>query len=123
MNARRAAAGALGLADSVLGLYLGYTSPASSVFGALLMWLFWLSIVLLVDSLLCLYGVHYAFLVAGVLAVALAVDAPFALPSTLGPQLALVALSLLALAANILAFRSKSRLSEQGNPMNLPVFG
>jgi hypothetical protein len=34
-----------------------------------------------------------------------------------------VGLSVIAIAANVLALRGKNRMSEQGNPMNLPVFG
>jgi hypothetical protein len=32
-------------------------------------------------------------------------------------------LSVIAMAANVLALRGKNRMLEQGNPMNLPVFG
>ena len=123
MNAPKVIAGVLALADSVLGLYFAYTEPFSSTYAALTGYLFWLSVVLLLVSLLCIYGVHYAFLAAAVLAVAVALDAPFALTYRFGPQWVLVALSLVVLVASVVAFRKRSSLSEQVNPMNLPVFG
>jgi membrane protein implicated in regulation of membrane protease activity len=122
MNVRRLTAGVLALADSLLGIFLGYVSPPSSVSGALITTLFWSSIVLLVVSLLCLYGVHYAFLAAAVLSAALAIEAPLTQPS-MALEAGLFAFSIISMVANILAFRAVSQLSEQVNPMNLPVFG
>ena len=123
MNAIKTAAGVLALADSILGLYLSFTEPFFSDSAALTGYLFWLSAVLLFVSLLCIYGVHYALLASLVLAAAVALDAPFALTSRSGPQWILVALSVVVLAVSLVAFRVKSRISEQANPMNLPVFG
>ncbi len=118
MNSRRIAAGVLGLADSVFGIYLGYTSSTSSG----LTYVLWLSVILLADSLLCLYGVHHAFLVAAVLsAIILAVGSLAALTDV--AHLALILVSLASVAANLIAFRATPRLSEQAHPMNLPVFG
>ncbi len=122
MNSRRIAAGVLGLADSAFGMYLGYTTPYSSVTGAFLTYLFWLSVILLADSLLCLYGIRYAFLVAALLSVIILTDSAVA-PLTDYVHLALLAVSLASTVANVVAFRATSRLSEQAHPMNLPVFG
>jgi len=117
MKSRRLVAAILTLADATLGLYLGYLYPTPV--GVL----FWMSVLLLVVSLLCLYGVHIAFLGAAVLSVLMPGFATLAtaLPSAL--DLALLALSLVSMAANIVAFRSSAHLPEQANPMNLPVFG
>ena len=120
MNVRRLAAGILSVAASILGLYLGLGSATSGLSADLLIGL---SAILLVDSLVCLYGVRYAFLIAAVLAVALPADAILALPSMIAPQLSVLVLSVLCVAASIVTFRTKSQMSEQGNPMNLPVFG
>jgi hypothetical protein len=120
MNVQRVTAWVLALADSVLGLYVAYAFQASGISGMLL---YGLGVVLLVSSLLSLYGVRYAFLLAAVFSVALPADSISALPSMTTPQLAVLALSIASMAANILAFRTGSHLSEQANPMNLPVFG
>ena len=123
MNALKASAGVLGLVDSVLGLYLAYAEPFSSTYGALTGYLFWLSVVLLAVSLLCVYGVHYALPAAAVLAAGVALDAPFALASESGLQWVLVVVSAVVVVVCVIAFRRKSGISEQANPMNLPVFG
>src|SRR5712691_7667894 len=121
MNSRRIAAGVLALADSVLGTYLGYASRTSSL-GALPTYLFWLSVILLADSLLCLYGIRYAFLVAALLSVIILTDSAI-MPLTDYVHLALLAVSLASIVANVVAFRATGRLSAQAHPMNLPVFG
>lgn len=122
MKALKVAAGVLALADSALGMYFA-TIPLTGnvvIFQSLLLWV---GAFLFVDSLLCIYGVYYAFPVAVALSAILAADSPLTMSGSLIQESALVVLSLLALAFNVLAFRSKSVLSEQANPMNLPVFG
>ena len=123
MNALKVGAGAVALVDSALGLYLSsFTSFAGSLAGFQQL-LLWASAFLLVDALLCIYGVHYAFPVAALLSAVLAADAPLLFPAFGYEELALLGLSLIGLALSLLAFRSASTLSEQANPMNLPVFG
>ncbi len=123
MSTLKAAAGVLALADSVLGLYLYSSTSFSSTLGVFGTLLLWASAFLLVDSLLCIYGVYYAFPVAAVLSVVLAADAPLLFSGYSYQELTLLVLSLAGLALNLLAYRSRSQLSEQANPMNLPVFG
>jgi hypothetical protein len=123
MNTLKVVAGVLALADSLLGIYLSFTSTFSTVNAALPIVLFWASVLLLVDSPICIYGVHYAFPVAGFLSVVLAAVAPLVMSGSPLRELLLMALSIVSLGADMLAFRSKSTLSEQANPMNLPVFG
>lgn len=123
MNALRVTAGAVVLVDSVLGLYLANETAFSGVMFLLPSLLLYASAFLFVDSLLCIYGVHYAFPVAALLSVVLAAEAPLLFAGYFYQELALLALSLMGLALSVLAFRSTSQLSEQANPMNLPVFG
>ena len=123
MNALKVSAGVLGLADSLLGLYLAYTEPYMSDYAALTGYLFWLSVALLLVSLLCVYGVHYALPAAAVLAAGAALDAPFALASRSAFSWALVVVSVAVIVVSVVAFRRKSHISDQANPINLPVFG
>jgi hypothetical protein len=123
MNALKIAAGVISLLDSLFGVYVAFTGTFSSVYVGLPVLLFWVSIVLLVASIPCIYGVHYAFPVAALLSAILAADSPMALSGSLLHEVGLVALSLIAIAMDILAFRTASTMPEQGNPMNLPVFG
>ncbi len=76
------------------------------------------------DSLACFVGVTRAFQVAAADAAALLVSF-FLSPNALGVTTSLVAiaLSLVTLAFGVAASRSPGKLSEQTNPMNLPVFG
>ncbi len=123
MNVLRVTAGAVSLVDSVIALYLSeaMTFSGTSLISQSVM--LWAGGFLLVDSLLCIYGVHYAFPVGAVLSAALAAGA-FLTGWGLSMQEVLpLGLSLVAVALNVLAFRSTSKLSEQANPMNLPVFG
>lgn len=123
MNALKIAAGVLALADSVLGLYLSSSTSLSSALGVFPGVLLWASAFLLVDSLLCIYGVYYAFPVAAVLSVVLAAEAPLLFSGYGYQESTLLVVSLVGLALNVLAYRSRSQISEQANPMNLPVFG
>src|SRR5712692_1048218 len=76
------------------------------------------------DSLACFVGVRRAFQVAAADAAALLVSF-FLSPNALGVATSLVAiaLSLATVVLGVAASRSPARLSEQTNPMNLPVFG
>lgn len=76
------------------------------------------------DSLACFIGVRRAFQVAAADAAALLASF-FLSPNALGVATSLVAiaLSLVTLALSVVASRSPGKLSEQTNPMNLPVFG
>ena len=123
MNALRVTAGVVVLVDSVVGLYLASATSFPSALGIFSALLLWASAFLFVDSLLCIYGVHYAFPVAAILSAALAADAPLLFSGFDYQELGLLGLSLIGLALSVLAFRSTSKLSEQANPMNLPVFG
>ena len=123
MNTLKLAAGLVSLLDAVLGVVVAFTGTFSSVYAGLPVVLFWVSIVLFVASLPCIYGVHYAFPVAAILSAVLAMDAPVVLSGSIVEEVALTALSVAAIAMDVLAFRSTTTLSEQANPMNLPVFG
>jgi len=123
MNALKLASGVVSLADSALALYLSFMGNLSKSYGNLAALMFWDGVLLLIVSLLCVYGVHYAFPVAAILSAVLAAVAPLLLSPSSSQEVALVALSLLSLVVSIVAFRSKSMISEQANPMNLPVFG
>ncbi len=76
------------------------------------------------DSLACFVGLRRAFKVAAGDAAALLASF-FVSPNALGVATSLVAiaLSLMTLVLGVAASRSPGRLSEQTNPMNLPVFG
>jgi len=80
--------------------------------------------ILFVDSLACFIGVRRAFQVAAADAAALLVSF-FLSPNALGVTTSLVAiaLSLVTLVLGVAASRRRGKLSEQTNPMNLPVFG
>lgn len=123
MNSLKMSAGLVALVDSVLGLYFSSFGSFKSSMGGFQQGLLWVSAFLLVDSLLCVYGVRYAFPVAAVLSAAVVADALLLFPAFDYQELAVLTLSLIALALSLLAFRSTSQLSEQANPMNLPVFG
>jgi hypothetical protein len=123
MNLRRTAAGLLGLVDSLAGVFLAYTTPFDSLYAALTGYLFWLSVILFLVSLACLYGIHYAYPVAAALSVIVALDGYFATDYPVSVVWGFVALSVVAAIANLVAYRSAPELSEQANPMNLPVFG
>jgi hypothetical protein len=123
MNSLKATAGAIALIDSVVGMYLSSTTTVANNLDPFESLLLWASAFLLVDSLLCLYGVHYAFPVAAVLGAVLAGDSLLVLSGYTLQDAVLVALSASGLVLNLLAYRSTSQISEQANPMNLPVFG
>ncbi|MDG7008727.1 MAG: hypothetical protein JRN06_10910 [Nitrososphaerota archaeon] len=91
-----------------------------------------LAVIVLIDGAVGLWGAGLAYTAGAVLSAALLALTAYATWVDLGyPYLSGeveggvvgCSVALLALAGNILASRSQSGLSEQANPMNLPVFG
>jgi hypothetical protein len=122
MNLVKVLAGAFALVDSVLTIYVSFTGTLSTAYSSWGALLFWASVLLLIDSFLDIYGVHYAFVVSALLSAVLAGVSPLLL-TTSWQEIIVTLLSLITLVSSVVAFRSKSMLSEQANPMNLPVFG
>lgn len=84
----------------------------------------WIGVLLVLDSIVCFVGFRLAFPVGGLFSVAIAAIALFDSGGlTIGVYASLGLVSLVALVLDLVAMRSKRVLSEQGNPMNLPVFG
>jgi hypothetical protein len=84
-----------------------------------------LGIMLLVDGLVGLYGLRLAFSLGGILS---AVIGAIVLYEWAGQNpgavaTGLVVVSFLGVIADLLAINARGGLSEQANPMNLPVFG
>lgn len=81
-------------------------------------------ILLVIDGIVCFVGFRQAFpvgVIFSVLTVALVV---VGWGSQINAEAAsVVVAALIALVLNIAAVRSRGAMSEQGNPMNLPVFG
>ncbi len=88
-----------------------------------------LAVLLLLDGAIGVWGAKFAFYVGVALSAALLLAATYGalnwgadvlagIPSWVGAGLATVGI-----AANAAAARTKGQLSEQANPMNLPVFG
>ena len=78
----------------------------------------------MVNSLVCFLGWRLAFAVSGAVSVLILVAASItwgAAPSEL--QLSALAANVVNVALALLALRSSTRIPEQANPMNLPVFG
>jgi hypothetical protein len=91
-----------------------------------------LGVILLIDGLLGVWGAWFAFPLGSALSAIFLVVGAYAywldnsytyLTALLWQDAVGSVLALVALAANVAAVRTKSRLSEQANPMNLPVFG
>jgi hypothetical protein len=84
-----------------------------------------LGIMLLVDGLVGLYGLRLAFSLGGIFSAVIGVIVLYEWagrnPGEVATGLAVV--SFLAVIANLLAISARGGLSEQTNPMNLPVFG
>jgi len=86
--------------------------------------LFIFGAILAIDSLVSFAGVRASFIVGSVLSTGiLAIVAIQWGAYSDAYSLAAVALSLLAVVADFVASRPARALSEQSNPMNLPVFG
>jgi hypothetical protein len=86
--------------------------------------LFALPVVLLIVGALGVWGVGFAYLAGAVLsafALLFMAYVVFLLESTNAEVGA--ALAAIAIVANVVGMRGRSGLSEQANPMNLPVFG
>ncbi len=120
MNKGKTAASTIALLAGLLSAYAGYSSSAPE--GNALV-LTGLGVVLAADSLACFYGIRYAFGAGAVVAAAFAVLASVAWSSLSIVQIAALILSIVTIVSGVLAFRASSKLPEQGNPMNLPVFG
>ena len=86
--------------------------------------LFLVGAILAIDSLVSFAGIRASFIVGSVLSTAILaiVAIQWGTYSDIY-SLAAVALSLLAVVADFVASRPARALSEQSNPMNLPVFG
>ena len=91
-----------------------------------------LAVALLAIGLMGVWGAAFSYLLGAVLSAVALLDAGFtvvlangnAYPSAVSNDAVIgVAFALVAFLANIQAIRSRSGISEQANPMNLPVFG
>jgi hypothetical protein len=128
------AAGLLDLLAGAWGAVFAYTFPGRSscptsgcpiAAGVLQPAILVLGLVLVVDGFVCLYGLRRGFYLGVALS---AVSAGLVLFEWAGRNPGLVAVgfvlvSLLAVIGDLVAIWKKSGLPEQGNPMNLPVFG
>jgi hypothetical protein len=121
MKPLRLAASVAALLGGILGTYSGFVFAASGGIQSLVEAL---GVILVVDSLVCLYGARLAF--AG----SAAISASFALAAWVGwgggnnaLQLGTLGVAALSCVLSIAAYRSTSAIPEQANPMNLPVFG
>ncbi len=120
MNSPKRRAAVAGLVTSLLVIFESYTSASGGTTVAALLWV---GILFLIDSAVCLYGVRQAFYASAALSVVVIIlDLLLGTPYAAG-WLVVLALSLLTLLLDIIALRSASKMPEQGNPMNLPVFG
>ncbi len=141
-SAWRKAAGLLTVLESIWALYSVYTvTPAACsatgcpgpAFSPVFSWvLIALSVVIFVDGILGVWGASFAYVPGAILSATLLLllgywawaDSGFSyLATDMYDAAAGAALAALATAANLVAIRARSRLSEQANPMNLPVFG
>jgi hypothetical protein len=133
-------AGGLTVLESIWGVYLfwvtqayGLCTPSGLSFcvqfpSLLSQALLALVVLLLVDGLLGAWGARFAFYGGALLSVVFLLVSGYSawlwgaeiggLVSWIG-----VGLSVLGIVANVLAIRGKNLISEQANPMNLPVFG
>jgi hypothetical protein len=86
--------------------------------------LFIVGAILAIDSLVSFAGVRASFIVGSVLSTAVLAIIAIQWGAYLDSySMAAVVLSLLAVVADFVASRPARALSEQSNPMNLPVFG
>ena len=109
------------ISAGILGASVGYVSPAPEGDQMLIMAF---GVVLILDSLACLYGANIAFAGSAV------VSGLFVFSAWVGWgggysgfEWAALAVALVNIVMSVIAYRSSSTLSEQANPMNLPVFG
>lgn len=134
MNRTGRAAGSLSAIAGGWAVAFGFIFPSASACppegcpiatGVLQLTIPVIGVVLVINGLVCLYGFRFGFPLSGVLS---AVNAGLVLYEWAGQNpglfaVGLVLVSLVAVIWDLLAIRAKSGLSEQNNPMNLPVFG
>lgn len=121
MNAVKASASSVAFVSGAVAAYAGYVSK-SPQYGQVLIAA--LGILLIVDSLVCFLGWKFAFAGSAAVSALVAVACVLCWSAVFSDLHGLtVAVALVSAALSILAFRSTSSISEQGNPMNLPVFG
>jgi hypothetical protein len=121
MKPIKAAATSVTLASGVVGAYAGLALPSV---GTTQLLLAAIGLVLVVDSIVCLYGASVAFAGSSV------VSAVYLLVAVLGWSLGFSPLEVITIGLvvvdiplGVIAYRSTTAIPEQANPMNLPVFG
>ena len=137
----RRVAGGLTVLESIWLLYAYYDSPMTSCLSTVcparpFIPLYTLAtpalaVALLIVGAFAVWGASFSYAAGGVLSAAalgvmgytVAVVFGRGYVSTTDDALIGVAFALVALLVNVDAMRSKSSISEQANPMNLPVFG
>lgn len=120
MKTVAAIASSLVLLSGLLTAYAGYALAAAH---ALQLTTLALGVLLMADSVACFLGLRPAFAAGAVLCVATVLVEGVIGGGVSYWQLGVIALSAAGAVASVLAFRSPSRIPEQANPMNLPVFG
>jgi hypothetical protein len=121
MNGLKSLASVIALVSGVVVVYAGYAFHARAG-GQLLVG--GLGVVLVVDSLACMYGARVAFagssLVSGLFVVSGLVVWSEGYSDL---QWGAILLALVNAVLSGIAYKSSSAIPEQANPMNLPVFG
>jgi len=134
MNRTGRAAGVLDVVAGIWAIAMAFAPPGASACpqngcpiapGIVQMTILAVGVALLIDGLVCLYGLRLAFPLGVLLS---AINAGLVLLEWAGQNPGLVAvglvfISLFAVIGDLLAIQAKSGLREQENPMNLPVFG
>lgn len=108
----------ISIVSSILAIYAYFPGYADG----LDLYLLYSGILLLIVSLLCLYGIYYAFFGSSLFSL---ISLILSL-STMLFSAYLIFLDFLLLASiilNILTIRRWSKIPEQAHPLNLPVFG
>jgi len=108
----------LSLLDSILAVYTYFPGFAGSYDNIFL----FLGIVFLLVSMICLYGLFYAFYGSVVLSAALLILS-IAVGGYSSYFIVLDILSAASLSASVIVVRRSTKLPEQVHPLNLPVFG
>jgi hypothetical protein len=121
MNRRKSAAGGFALLTGVVETYAGFASSAPEI---VRLFVASLGFVLAVDSLACLYGVNIAFVASTFVSVVFGVSAWVGWGgASTDLQLAAMAMAAVNAVFSVYGYRTSTTISEQANPMNLPVFG
>ncbi len=131
MNYKKRLAASLNFLGGAVALILGLGilpdsgCPASGCSSALVQTVFViLGILLVIDGLVCFVGFRLAFPAGGLLSVLVAGVVLFEWAGQVAPfHEALAIIALLALIADLLVMRSKSKLPAGSHPMDMPVFG